>query len=137
MPDEPTKTMDEVIRDDGRYPHEAYEFLHEGLATAVKGVHGAPLPQTVEEAKKGQHHVTGKELCLALGDLARERWGLLARIVLNRWNIHATVDFGNMVYLLIRYNYMRKTDEDSLDDFKDVYDFDSAFNDADDFEITE
>ena len=137
MSERPSKTMDEVIRDDGRYPHEAYEFLHEGLASAVKDVHGQPLPQTPEEAAKKQTHVTGRQLCLALRDLARERWGMLARTVLARWNIHATVDFGNMVYLLITYNYMRKTEEDSLDDFRAVYDFDSAFNDADHFELTE
>ena len=137
MPEQPSKTMDEVIRDDGRYPHEAFEFLHEGLASAVKVVHGQPLPQTAEEAAKKQTHVTGRQLCIALRNLAQERWGMLARTVLAQWNIHATVDFGNMVYLLITYNYMRKTDEDSLDDFRAVYDFDNAFNDADHFELTE
>ena len=136
-PEPPSKTMDEVIRDDGRYPPEAYEFLHEGLASAVKDVHGVAMPQTADEAAQKQSHVTGSQLCLALRDLARLRWGMLARAVLARWNIHATIDFGNMVYLLITYNYMRKTDDDSLDDFRDVYDFDEAFDGADHFELTE
>lgn len=137
MSDKPSKTMDEVIRDDGRYPPEAFEFLHEGLAGAVKVVHGASLPQTVEEATQTQSHVTGRQLCFAMRDLAKERWGMLARSVLEQWNIRATIDFGNMVYLLIRYNYMRKTDEDSLEDFRAVYDFDDAFDGADHFELTE
>ncbi len=137
MPDTPNKSMDEVIRDDGRYPPEAYEFLHEGLAGAVKVVHGTALPQTPEEAAQTQSHVTGRQLCFALRDLAKDRWGMLARSVLDQWNIHATIDFGNMVYLLIRYNYMRKTDEDSLEDFRDVYEFDDAFDGADHFELTE
>lgn len=129
--------MDEVIRDDGRYPPEAYEFLHEGLTSAVKDVHGTRLPETADEAAQGKSHVTGSQLCIALRDLARERWGMLAKAVLTRWNIRATIDFGNMVYVLIRYNYMRKTEEDSLEDFRGVYDFDDAFDGADRFELTE
>jgi uncharacterized repeat protein (TIGR04138 family) len=32
---------------------------------------------------------------------------------------------------------MRKTDEDSIEDFRDVYDFETAFAPADDFELKE
>ncbi len=132
-----SKTMDEVIRDDARYPHEAYEFLHEGLASAVKAIHGASLPQTAEEAATKQSHVTGRQMCLALRDLALHRWGMLAKTVLAQWNIHATIDFGNMVYLLIRYSYMRRSEEDSLDDFREVYGFEEAFDGKDHFKLTE
>jgi len=137
MTERPTKTMDDVIRDDGRYPPEAFEFLHEGLAGAVKDVHGLPLPETPDDETASQSHVTGRQLCFALRDLAKDRWGMLARVVLERWNIHGTIDFGNMVYLLIRYNYMRKTDDDSIEDFRAVYAFDDAFDGADHFELTE
>ena len=137
MSERPSKTMDEVIRDDGRYPPEAYEFLPEGIASAVKGIHGTSLPQTAEEAAANQSHVTGSQLCIAMRDLARDRWGMLAKAVLERWNIRETIDFGNMVYLLIRYNYMRKTEDDSIEDFRAVYDFNDAFDGADHFELTE
>ena len=131
MEGEPNIPMDEVIRRDGRYPAEAFAFLHEGLNKAVRDVFGE------QAAPEGQRHVSGKQLCEALRDLAVERWGMLARTVLARWNIRKTVDFGNMVYLLIDNNYMRKTDEDSLDDFRDVYDFDKAFSGYNSFELKE
>jgi uncharacterized repeat protein (TIGR04138 family) len=129
---EPERSIEDLIRSDGRYPPEAYAFLHEGLARAVKAAHG-------EEAQAGpaQHHVTGQQLCLALRDLATERWGLLARAVLGKWNVRSTLDFGNMVYLLIRHNFMKKTEGDSIDDFRDAYDFSTAFDAGSQFELKE
>ena len=127
----PAESMEKVIRDDGRYPPEAYEFLHEGLTRAVKQIHGQG------SCEPGQSHVTGRQMCEAIRDEALARWGLLARTVLERWNIHATIDFGNMVYLLIRHSFMRKTDEDSVEDFRDVYDFADTFDKADHFELNE
>jgi len=129
MSDSTQLSMEAVIRSDGRYPPEAYAFLHEGLSRAVKKVHGGG------QASDGASHVTGQDLCVAMRELAVERWGLLAPVVLGRWNIRATIDFGNMVYLLIRHGYMRKTDEDSLEDFRDVYDFARAFEVDTPFEI--
>jgi len=117
----PEKALPEIIRADGRYPLDAFAFLYEGLARAAKEVHG-------EAEKAGRpRHVTGQQLCHALREEAIERWGLLARTVLATWRIHATVDFGNMVYLLVENELMGKTEEDSLEDFRDVYDFDEAF----------
>jgi uncharacterized repeat protein (TIGR04138 family) len=62
---------------------------------------------------------------------------MLARTVLRKWNIRETIDFGNMVYLLVEHEFMRKTDEDSLEDFRDVFDFDEAFAVGGEFELKE
>lgn len=121
--------MEDVIQEDGRYPLEAFAFLHEGLRRAIQDVHG--------ESEGGQRHVSGSQLCLSLRDLAVERWGLLARAVLARWRIRGTIDFGNMVYLLITNNFMKKTEEDSLEDFRDVYEFNDAFDARYEFELKE
>lgn len=132
MPSEIEKTRDQVIRKDGRYPIEAYDFLQEGMARAVKAVYGEqPLKPGADR------HVTGRQVCLSLRDLALERWGYLARTVLRRWRIRATLDFGNMVYLMIQHGLMHKTDEDSLDDFRNVYSFDEALTAQDCFELKE
>ena len=131
MEGEPDKSMEQVILEDGRYPLEAFSFLHDGLSKAVREIYG-------EEARsEGQRHVTGRQLCEAMRDLAIERWGMLARTVLSKWHIHETIDFGNMVYLLVESGFMRKTDEDSIEDFRDVYDFDKAFRDYKTFELKE
>ncbi|MDY6913404.1 MAG: Minf_1886 family protein [Planctomycetota bacterium] len=131
MEGEPKKNMGQVIQEDGRYPVEAFGFLHEALNRAAKTIYGDDAPTG------GRRHVTGQQLCHSLRELAVERWGMLAPTVLSKWNVNATIDFGNMVYLLIENDLMKKADEDSIEDFRDVYDFDEAFAVEEDFEVTE
>jgi len=121
-------TMEEVIRSDGRYPIEAFAFLHDALSHAVGEVHGADAQVSTDPQTEPSRHVTGAQLCHAMRDLAIERWGRLARPVLSKWNIRATIDLGNMVYLLVDNSFMRKTEEDSIEDFRDVFSFDEAFD---------
>lgn len=129
MYDNPEQAIEDVIQRDGRYPREAFAFLTEGLNRAVKKVHGdAELPA-------GKRHVTGGQMCQALRELAVEYWGLLAPLVLERWNIRATIDFGNMVYLLIEHDLMAKTDEDSIEDFRDCFCFADGFELDDSFQL--
>ena len=120
-----------VIIDDGRYPAEAYAFLREGLSQAVSDVYGQ------KETIVDQRHVTPLQLCQALSKLAVERWGMLAPTVLKRWNIKTTMDFGNMVYLMIEYGYMNKTEQESQEDFRDLFAFTEAFAPCDRFEMKE
>ncbi len=79
----------------------------------------------------------GRSCARAAATLAIQRWGPLARTVLRRWRIRATLDFGNMVYLLVNNDFMQKTPQDSVDDFRDVYDFDKAFKVKPAFEVKE
>jgi len=133
MSSESEQTRELIIRRDGRYPVEAFMFLQEGMARAVKATYGEKYA-----SRPGvDRHVTGRQVCLSLRDLALERWGFLARNVLAHWRIRATVDFGHMVYLMIEHGLMHKTDEDSLDDFRNVYTFDDAFAPQDCFELKE
>jgi len=122
------KTMEEVIRGDGRYPLEAFAFLHDALNHAVTSIHGGEMPPEQDPDNPAGRHVSGSELCYSMRDLAIERWGRLSKTVLAKWNIHATIDLGNMVYLLVDNSFMRKTAEDSVEDFRDVFAFDEAFN---------
>ena len=57
--------------------------------------------------------------------------------VLRRWGIRESIDFGNMVYLLIQHGLMRKTDEDSIEDFRDVFDLDRDFDTSADIRLKE
>jgi uncharacterized repeat protein (TIGR04138 family) len=112
--------VEQAIRQDGRYPLEAYRLLQRGLARATEAAYGAsPFEPT--------RHVTGRQLCEALRDVARETWGMLAPVVLKHWNIHSTRDFGEMVFLLVRLRVLRKHDSDCIEDFEQVYDFDEVF----------
>jgi uncharacterized repeat protein (TIGR04138 family) len=53
---------------------------------------------------------------------------MLARTVLKRWNITRTEDFGRIVFALVENNHMSKTDNDTIEDFKNVFDFATAFD---------
>ncbi len=73
-------------------------------------------------------HITGREFCGGILDYTLDQFGPMARTVLDYWGIKNTLDFGNIVFDLVEVELMRKTEEDSLDNFKDVYDFDTAFS---------
>jgi uncharacterized repeat protein (TIGR04138 family) len=75
-------------------------------------------------------HVSGVELSWAVREYALDRWGRLARIVLHRWNVRETLDFGRIVFAMVENGYMQKQPHDSIDDFRNVFDFREAFDDA-------
>lgn len=117
------RTLDEVVESVGVYPLEAYEFVYRGLSHTVNQVHGQRGPNE----ERTDLHVGGAQLCRGLRDLALSEWGLLARTVLRRWNITSTLDFGNIVFALVDNGLMQKTEDDTVEDFRNVYDFASAF----------
>lgn len=108
----------------GPFPPQAIEFIKEGLAHTVKLTHGDG-----ESSEDESRHVNGRQLCLGLRSYALRQYGRLARTVLKSWNISTTEDFGRLVFAMIQAGLMRKTDQDSLEDFRNVYDFDEAFAD--------
>lgn len=75
-------------------------------------------------------HVTGQQLSWGLRDYALKRWGLMARTVLGRWGVRETLDFGRIVFAMVENGFMQKQPHDSLDDFKEVFDFREAFDRA-------
>jgi len=93
------------------------------------------LPDEITEAidsaggcDKINRHVSGRDLCWGLRDFALERWGLLARTVLESWRVRNTSDFGKIVFGFIDFDLMRKQPEDAVEDFKEVYSFSEAFD---------
>ena len=107
-----------ICAHDRRYPPEAYLFLHEGLMRTL---------QKVQEKEKKPRQITGAELSDGLREYAIEQYGPLAMTVLARWNIHATRDFGELTFALLAAGLLGKTEEDRIEDFDRLFDFDSAF----------
>ena len=100
---------------DARYPREAYEFVSESLGHTVR-------------LQRRSGHVTGQELCEGVRHLAIERFGYLARTVLESWNIRRTDDIGAIVYAMIEVELLRKNENDSLEDFHGLFEFEEAFD---------
>jgi uncharacterized repeat protein (TIGR04138 family) len=110
-----------VVADIGLYPIDAYLFVNDGVSFTVHKTHGA------RKSPEQNMHVTGRQLCEGLRELALKNWGLMADVVLKRWNLTSTLDFGRIVFAMVENGLMSKTQDDRLDDFRDVYDFGTAF----------
>jgi uncharacterized repeat protein (TIGR04138 family) len=123
------KSIDEISKEDGRYDSRALKFIFEGLGTTIQRIREA------EEADSGPHHISGQELAEGLARIAVERWGRLARIVLQTWGIKTTRDFGEVVYLMISHGWMSAQQGDTIEDFDHVFDFETVFEKQFDFEI--
>ena len=116
------ESLDKIARDDGRYSPNAVKFVYEGLGYTMKN-----------SSEEQPCHVSGQDLCEALRKLALKRWGRLAMLVLNNWNVKTTRDLGEIVYLMIRHQWMSAQPTDSIDDFNEVYDFKTVFKDRFEF----
>jgi uncharacterized repeat protein (TIGR04138 family) len=121
------RTLEQVVAEIGLYPVDAYEFVQQGLSFTVQRIHGAEGEVIDRGGRVRSRHITGQDLCQGLREFALAQWGLLARAVLRRWNITCTLDFGRIVFALIDAGQMQKTEEDTIDDFRNVFDFKSAF----------
>ena len=106
--------LDAVLAKDPRFKPEAYLFVHDALGHTWNRL-------------DNRRHITGRELLDGIKDLALKRYGPMARAVLNSWGVRTTDDFGAIVFNLVDAELLSKTDEDRIEDFHAVYDFNDTF----------
>ena len=97
-----------------RFHGKAYAFLLSALHSVLDGL---------EEPR----HISGEELAYGVRDLALAQYGLLARTVLEHWGIHSTDDLGEIVFAMVDCGVLTKREEDRLEDFFGLYDFEEVF----------
>jgi len=107
--------LEDVLREDPRYAREAYYFVMEALSFTCRDL-------------EREGHVSGRELLKGLRKYALGEYGPMARVTLAEWGIERCEDVGNIVFNLVGHNLLRKTDEDSIEDFASGYDFHEAFD---------
>lgn len=115
------------VASNSRYPLDAFIFVQRGLDYTVRNIHGEPLEE-IDPDMLHNRHVTGEQLCTGLKEFAREQYGLMARSVLGRWRIVCCEDFGRIVFAMVEGGLMYKTDDDTIEDFTGLFDFDEAFS---------
>jgi uncharacterized repeat protein (TIGR04138 family) len=108
-----------IIADaDPRYSRDAYFFLRDALDQTVK----------LRKRQLGEGgHVSGQQLCEGVRQHAIKSFGPMVPTVFEYWGIKKTDAFGDMVWNLIELGVFGKTPTDSIEDFKEVYDFHEAF----------
>ena len=106
--------MDRIRLREQRFDERAYLFVLAALEFCQ---------QRMEERR----HISGRELALACRDLALERFGVMAGLVLEHWGVHSSGDIGDVVFTLVDLGLLMSQPSDSRDEFMDVFDFDQAF----------
>ena len=139
----------EIRGRDGRFSVDGYFFVFEALHYAhnVLGIGVAQDDEDPDSAEisdeeedesdapsSDDRHLTGQQLCEAIRLYALERYGYMAKCVLNTWGIACTGDFGEIVFSLIDAGQMRKTSSDRREDFEDIFDFEAGLSQS--FKIT-
>ncbi|HEU5175073.1 MAG TPA: Minf_1886 family protein [Gemmatimonadaceae bacterium] len=74
-----------------------------------------------------RRHISGRELAAACRDLAIERYGVMARVMLEHWGITSTADIGDVVFALVESDLLLSQPGDRREDFIGVYSFEDAF----------
>jgi len=114
-PEQVFKKIQKLIASQPKYKIEAYSFILAALHFTMAAI-------------KPPRHITGQELCEGIRKYAIDQFGPMAKTVLQHWGIEETVDFGHIVFALVDIGLMRKTEEDTISDFTNVYSFDDAFS---------
>ena len=97
-----------------RFHGKAYLFLLSALHVVLEGL---------DEPR----HVSGEELACGVRDLALDRYGLMARTVLAHWGIDSTEDLGEIVFAMVECGVLTKREEDCMEDFHGLFDFEEVF----------
>jgi uncharacterized repeat protein (TIGR04138 family) len=106
--------MDRIRIREPRFDEQAYLFVLSAL-------------EMCQAQLAMRRHITGAELARAVRDLVLERYGLMARVVLEHWGISSTADIGDIVFTLVDLGFLLSQPQDTRDEFVDVFDFDLAF----------
>ncbi len=106
--------MDRLRARDARYREDAYLFVLAALEYC----------QTHLEERR---HICGRELAIAVRDVALEHFGVMARLVLEHWGVRSSADIGEVVFNLVDEGLLISQPTDTRDEFAGVFDFDQAF----------
>jgi uncharacterized repeat protein (TIGR04138 family) len=113
------EALESVVASDPRYQRDGYIFLRDALDFTTK--------QQKKVKGVSVRHVSGPELLDGVRQYALKEFGPMVMTVFDSWGIRCSEDIGHMVFNLIGAGVFGKTEQDSIEDFKNVYDFEEAF----------
>ena len=104
-----------IVHSDRRYDLEAYLLVQNALSFLLARM-------------KERRHVSARELLEAIRQYAGKQYGPLGREVLEHWGVRRSEDFGEIVFNMIEKGLLKKTPEDSKEDFSGDEDFWNSFD---------
>lgn len=81
----------------------------------------------IQESLEIRRHISGEVLLDGLKIYASSRYGPMAKEVLNSWGVYKTEDIGNIVFMMVKFGILDTTEEDSIEDFKERFNFKRVF----------
>ncbi|HEX7861672.1 MAG TPA: Minf_1886 family protein [Verrucomicrobiae bacterium] len=114
--------LNKMVEENPQYHRDAYLFLREALDFTQKAITKSNKKRTREGM-----HITAQELLKGIREYALAVFGPMTTTVFEEWGIKSCEDFGNMVFLMVENNLLRKTEQDRPEDFKNGFSFDEAF----------
>lgn len=106
--------MEQIKLREPRFDERAYLFVLAALEHCQSGL--------VE-----RRHITGPELAHSCREVALQRFGVMARLVLDHWGVRETIDIGDIVFTLVDMGLLISQPQDTRDDFFGIYEFATAF----------
>lgn len=113
------EAVDKIVNEDPRYAPEAYEFISKAVVFTMLNL---------GRDKSANHHVTGKELLEGFRQYAIQEFGPMAGEILKSWGLTDSTSVGNVVFNLVSRQLLGKSENDTISDFKDGFDFEKAFS---------
>lgn len=115
-----SEVVELIRREDSRFEKGAYYFVRQALDHTLK------VMDEDAEDREG-NHVSGQQLLEGIRKFALEQYGPMTKTLFDNWNVHECSDFGEIVFNLVEYGVLGKTDNDRPEDFANGYDFKEAF----------
>lgn len=102
--------VERIRADDARFARDAYAFVMDSLDFTMR--------------RAGERrHLSAEELVRGLCANAKQRFGLFAFTVLDRWGLRTSSDVGDVVFQLISAGVLSRQESDTREDFDGVLDF--------------
>ncbi len=115
-----SEVIDQIRQNDARFAPGAYHFVRQALDYTLK----RPERQNADGSSK---HVSGQELLDGIREYALDQFGPLSITVLDDWGVTRCEDFGEIVFNLVDFGVLGKTENDRREDFAGGYTFTDAF----------
>ena len=116
MEDEITKRLEFLIESKEKHTISAYCALLDAVNECAN-----------DTSRTRLEHISGQDLARKFADLVLKAYGPLSSFVLDSWEIRDTRDIGEMVFDLVGVGLLFFSENDKIEDFDDVFDFDEKF----------
>ncbi len=94
-----------IARQDGRFSPMAFYYVNDVVASTVKWLKSGEMTPRDISGSRGEgdenFHISGQELLEGFRRVSLERWGMMARQVLERWGVYRTEDVGEIVFMMV------------------------------------